>query len=97
MKQAILLASSAWINIEKQQRDSLEKHYLKLANFLMTEKLEEGREAHAICFWSSPLLSDTIAEFMGDYKIPLEIITLPPSAIEIDSTLQLLNNKIISH
>lgn len=96
MQQVILLASSAWIIIEKQQRDSLEKHYLKLANFLMTEKLQ-GRQAHAIWFCSSPLLSDTLAGFMGDYKIPLEIITLPPSPIEIDFTLQLNTEETNSH
>ena len=52
----------------------LEKHYLKLKNYLLTEKLE-GHKVQAICLCSSPNVQDTIRELMiSNDKIDIKLI-----------------------
>ncbi|MCF6204311.1 MAG: hypothetical protein L3J59_11690 [Methylococcaceae bacterium] len=82
MHKVIILASSFWSVPEPQQQIQLEKNYLKLENYQLTETLE-GNEVQAIWFCSSPVVQDTIEEFMiFNNNANIKFITLPPCSLE---------------
>ena len=79
------MASSLWKRPSKRERENLEKTYLKLANYILSEKVG-GKDVRAIWFCSSPIVSETISNFSIDYNISLEFIVLEPSTVMIDSS-----------
>jgi len=85
MQQVIILASSLWEKPSEQEQEHLEKNYLKLANYVLSEKLA-GREVKTVWFCSTPVISETISNFSSDYNINLEFIILEPSTLMIDSS-----------
>ncbi len=85
MQQVVILASSLWKIPSKQEQEYFEKNYLKLANYVLSEKIA-GKEVKVVWFCSSPVVSETISNFSIDYNISLEFIVLEPSTLMIDSS-----------
>ena len=78
MQQVVILASSLWTKPSKRERENLEKTYLKLANYILSEKVA-GREIKATWFCFTSMTINIISEFNTDYNVAIEFVTHTPS------------------
>jgi len=76
MQQVVILASSLWTKPSKRERENLEKTYLKLANYILSEKVA-GREIKATWFCLASMTINIISEFNTDYNVAIEFFVQP--------------------